>query len=79
MRPAARRPYDFGLAKPSINTMPDAYTGYRTNVVSRLSSRWQPFASVSGWLIQMAVIRARIRMAVKMVVQTAASLSARRR
>ena len=29
MRPAARRPYDFDLAKPSLNTMPDAYTGYR--------------------------------------------------
>ena len=29
MRPVARLPYDFGLAKPSLNTMPDAYTGYR--------------------------------------------------
>ena len=29
IRPAARRPYDFCLAKPSLNTMPDAYTGYR--------------------------------------------------
>ena len=29
MRPPARRPYDFGSAKPSLNTMPDAYAGYR--------------------------------------------------
>ena len=29
IQPAARRLYDFGLAKPSLNTMPDAYTEYR--------------------------------------------------
>ena len=29
MRPAARQPYDLGLANPSLHTMPDAYTGYR--------------------------------------------------
>ena len=29
IQPAARWLYDFGLAKPSLHTMPDAYTGYR--------------------------------------------------
>ena len=29
IQPAARPLYNFGLAKPSLNTMPDAYTGYR--------------------------------------------------
>ena len=29
MRPVARLPCDFCFAKPSLNTMPDAYTGYR--------------------------------------------------